>query len=100
MLRIFGVQIVFMEAVILMINNLNNLSGAEMIQLRNAIDKKMSIEPADDWEIYKRMVETGKLQTIKWFKDKTGMGLREAKDYCDAIWDKSLIPIQWTRISQ
>lgn len=75
---------------------MKELTISEKIQLRDMLD--VYLEPNDENDQSKlnqdqldnNILELGrqgtKLLAVKQHKDATGMGLKEAKDYCDALW--------------
>lgn len=87
-----------MDALHLMIKNLEVLDRGELEILKKRLDLLL-VDPSPDEEIFRIWTEEkSKLRAVKWFKDATGMGLREAKEYCDALIKKSEEPIEWVKI--
>lgn len=67
-----------------LIENVSNFSMLELIKLKDAIDTCLG---GNDLKIQTLRIlkESGKLCAIKYVKEKTGWGLREAKDFCDSL---------------
>ena len=42
--------------------------------------------------VYQAIREGRKLEAIKIYKDQTGKGLRDSKDYIDSIWEMYYVP--------
>lgn len=70
-------------------NNILNISITD-ITLRQSADiiehiEKIIGKPTLDDEVYKILKSEGKLHAVKFYKEKTGLGLKESKEYCDAL---------------
>lgn len=83
-----------MTAYDLMRKNLEHLTVTELLQFQKDISNILNKDnlPAKAWI---KMNEEGKLHAVKFVKEFTGWGLKEAKDYCDALESAGKAGVEW-----
>lgn len=83
-----------MTAYELMKKNLEHLTVTELLQFQKDINNILNKDnlPAKAWI---KMNEEGKLHAVKFVKEFTGWGLKESKDYCDALESAGKAGVEW-----
>lgn len=74
------------------LRDLTNLDWSEVMVLDNANQDHVEVLNKTQLEAIRMMREDGKLAAVKWVKEELTWGLKEAKDYCDALQEKYLKP--------
>jgi len=74
------------------VRDLTELDWSEVMVLDNANQDQIEVLDKTQLEAIRMMKEEGKLCAVKWVKEQFNWGLKDAKDYCDALQDKYLRP--------